>query len=301
MLQSLGRFDLAVAVKPYPDAWLGLGLARLGGATCVMDVDDDDGGYRGGLLGLLTRILQAPGFRVAQRLSTHHPLLHENLAEAFGAPRVLDLAQGVDLSVFHPRPAERPRPVGFETAASLLAFTAHLNIACQLDVLLEVLRPWLGQHPRAVLAVAGGGPAEARFRRLAEPLGAQVRFLGQVDPAGAAALLAAADASLSAYGAGEGNRFRVPMKVAESLAVGTPVVTNLVPGLQALEPYLFSTPLEPAAFGQALDQALAAEDGRTARGQAWVRQHLDWTVVAAQFLLQLRSRVTRLPRGDQEA
>jgi glycosyltransferase involved in cell wall biosynthesis len=300
MARGFGRFDLAVGVKPYPNAWLALGLARLRGAVSVLDVDDDDGGYRGGALGLLTRLIQAPGFGVSPLLSTHHPLLREKLAAAHGADRVLDLPQGVDTKVFAARKKRRPRLAGLEKASPLLAFTAHLNIACQLDVLLEALGPWLRAHAKAVLAIAGDGPDAERFRALAAPFGPQVRFLGKVDPHGAAALLACADASLSAYGPGEGNRYRVPMKVAESLAVGVPVVTNLVPGLQALAPYLYESSLDPRDFGRALDRALRARDGRTLRGRRQVRTHLDWDRVASAFLAQVRRRVPSLPRGARE-
>lgn len=295
MAAALGRFDLVLAVKPYPDAWLGLALARLRGARTVMDVDDDDGGYRGGALGALTRALQAPAALFAQAYSSHHPLLRASLAERHGAERVLALEQGVDLSIFKPRTGAPTR----DGEGPRLAFTAHLNIACQLDVLLDALGPWLQAHPQARLQVAGGGPEAARFQRSAAPLGAQVRFLGPCGPEDAAALLAQSHASLSAYGPGEGNRYRVPMKVAESLAVGTPVVSNLVPGLAALQPFIHLAPLDPDGFGAALDLALEAEDGRSARGQAWVREHLDWTRVAARFLERLRGIGWDLPRAEK--
>lgn len=288
----LGRFDLAVAVKPYPDAWAGLAAARARGAVAVLDVDDDDGGYRGGLLGALTRLIQAPGAWVAPWLSTHHPLLRANLAEAHGAERVLDLLQGVDLEVFDGKPAAKDPGIS-------LAFTAHLNVACQLDVLLQALTPWLKAHADAVLTVAGGGPDEARFRALAGPLGGQVRFLGKVSPQEAAACLARSHVSVSAYGPSEGNRYRVPMKVAESLAMGTPVVSNLVPGLEALRPYLYDCSLHADDFGRAMDAALADADGRALKGQAYVRENLDWTKVAAAFLGQVRRRQD-LPLGLHE-
>lgn len=299
-LAGLRHYDLAVGIKPYPDAWIGLAVARLRGALAVVDVDDDDGGYRGGALGLLTRCLQAPGYWVAPRVSTHHPLLKEKLVARVGSARVVDLPQGVDTEVFAGREALGlgPKPIA-DPAAARLAFTAHLNVACQLDVLLDALGPWLQARPQARLVVAGGGPDEQRFRRLAQPLGEQVRFLGKVTPAEAARCLAEADVSVSAYGPSEGNRYRVPMKVAESLAMGTPVVSNLVPGLEALRPYLFACELEPSAFGAALDAALSDAAPRTLQGQAFVREHLDWTKVAASFLGQLR-RTHALPFGTHE-
>jgi glycosyltransferase involved in cell wall biosynthesis len=289
---GLYRYDLAVAVKGYPDAWLGLAAARARGALAVLDIDDDDGGYRGGALGALTRLIQAPGFGVASMLSTHHPLLKEALQARNASAFVLDLPQGVDLGIFD----GRAMPLD---DAPRLAFTAHLNVACQLDVLLDALGPWLLAHPTATLTVAGGGPDEEKFRALAAPLGAQVSFLGTVSPRQAAECLAAAHVSVSAYGPSEGNRYRVPMKVAESLAMGTPVVTNMVPGLEPLRPYLFVSSLEPQAYGQAIDAALADGRTRSLQGQAYVRTHLDWTLVTAAWLAQIR-REQDLPRGLHE-
>lgn len=303
LASSCGRFDLAVGIKPYPDVWLGLGAARLLGAACVLDVDDDDSGYRGGMLGALGSLIQAPGYALGHCASTHHPLLKERLRRRLGPGRVLDLAQGVDLEIFDAQ-ALRPgreawrRSRGWH-ASKVLAFTAHLNVACQLDLLLHVLGPWLRAHPKAVLAVAGSGPEQGRFMRAAAPLGASVRFLGPLSPQGAAQCLAAADCLVSIYGPSPGNRYRVPMKVAESLAMGLPVVSNLVPGLADLKPFLNAAAAEPVAYGRSLDLALKSGRARAGRGQAWVRRNLDWTRVAARFLRQLRE-LRPLPQGAGE-
>jgi glycosyltransferase involved in cell wall biosynthesis len=303
-LAACRAYDLAVAIKPYPDAWVGLGVARLLGSLAVVDVDDEDGGYRGGAMAAFTRCLQAPAFAVAPFASTHHPLLREKLAARLGADRVFDLPQGVDTEVFDARRLRAQRSSwraqrGW-SRSTLLAFTAHLNIACQSDLLLAVLGPWLRGHPRAVLVVAGSGPDEAKFRAAAAPFGGQVAFLGAVSPAGAAETLAAADCLVSPYGPSEGNRFRVPMKVAESLAMGLPVVCNLVPGLLPLRAFVQEAPAEPAGFGRAVDAALRGGTPKARRGQAWVLKNLDWTGVARRFLGQIRSR-RGLPMGTSES
>jgi glycosyltransferase involved in cell wall biosynthesis len=302
--------ELAVGVKPYPAVWKALSLLRLRGSWTVCDVDDDDGGYRGGMLGGLTRILQAPAFWAAglggaDAYSTHHPLLRERLRARVGERPIVALEQGVDTHLFAgPDRAARMawrRARGLEKAL-ILAFTAHMNVACQFDVLLPLLAPWLRRRREAVLVLFGGGPLLERFRRLAEPLGRQVRFLGPGTPADAAALLNAADLSVSAYGPGEGNRYRVPMKVGEALAMGVPVVSNLVPGLAALKPYLCTCDLDPLAYARALDAALRpAGRLRALRGQAYVRRHLAWERVAARFLDELRRHGAALPKGVNEA
>jgi glycosyltransferase involved in cell wall biosynthesis len=275
--------NVAVGVKPYPNVWMGLAMARLRGAVTVVDVDDDDGGYRGGFLGGVTKALQAPAFKLARFASTHHPLLKEKLVRRLGAARVLDLPQGVDTHRFHDgfKRIRHPHPV--------LGFAAHLNVACQLDVLLKAVGPWLKKHPRAVLLVAGGGPGQAHFERLAAPLGKQVRFLGSMPPEGIAAAMAGCDVGLSAYSDNPANRYRVPMKVAEYLALGLPVVTNMVPGLAPLRPYVYDA--EPAAFGPALDKALKTGRARALKGQAFVRRTLSWDTVAKNFLKQLHARM----------
>jgi len=303
--RAAGRFDLAVGIKPYPDVWLALALARARGALAVVDVDDADGSYRGGAMAGLTHLLQAPAFAVAPLISTHHPLLRRALASGHGADRVLDLPQGVDLGLFDAG-ARRAAAAAWRAKNGLrgrvlLGFTAHLNVACQLELLLDAAGPWLRRHPRACLVVAGGGPLLGHFQGLAAALGTQVRFEGPQTPLQAATVLAACDVSVSAYGPSQGNQYRVPMKVAESLALAKPVVSNLVPGLLPLRAVLHQAQPEPAAYGRALDQALAQGMVRARKGRDFVRRNLDWTRVAASFLAQARARHPSLPRGRGEA
>jgi glycosyltransferase involved in cell wall biosynthesis len=284
--------DFAVGVKPYPNVWLALALARLRGAVTVVDVDDADGGYRGGILGLLTRLLQWPAFKIAHYASTHHPLLRQGLIDRVGEDRVLDLQQGVDLAIFDPQQYRRFvkswRKEHGLLDGPLLGFAAHLNVACQLDVLLGALGPWLKRHPAAVLLIAGGGPDQARFQQLAAPLGDQVRFLGPLKPSAIAQALCACDVGLSAYGPSPGNQFRVPMKVAEYLALGLPVVTNMIPGLKPLKPYIQNAEIDPVSFARALNRALTAPARIKARkGQAYVWRRLSWDRVAQDLLTQL--------------
>jgi glycosyltransferase involved in cell wall biosynthesis len=289
------RVDFAVGVKPYPNVWLALALAHLRGAITIVDVDDGDSGYRGGALGALTKVLQAPAFHIADYFSTHHPLLRQALVDRVGEAKVLDLPQGVDTRVFDPQ-RHRARVKHWRQEQGLLdgpllGFAAHLNIACQLDVLLNAVGPWLKRRPAAVLVVAGGGPDQARFQALAAPLGRQIRFLGSLSPDAVALALCACDVGLSAYGDAPGNQYRVPMKVAEYLALGLPVVTNMIPGLKPLRPYVQEAEIDPATFGRALNQALsAAGKVKAKKGQAYVWRMLAWDRVAKDFLAQLKVR-----------
>ncbi|MGH7442725.1 MAG: glycosyltransferase family 4 protein, partial [bacterium] len=281
----------------------GLALARLRGALTVVDCDDFDGADRGPLLALAVRALQGPAFHLAHMACTHHPDLKRVLESRLGLNRVVDLAQGADLDLFkgahNPRAAARRR-WGLERGRPCLAFTAHLNIACRLPMLISLLGPWLRNHPKAVLLVAGSGPWGDRFKALAAPLGAQVRFLGQLSPADCADVLAASDCLVTAYGTGQSDRHRVPMKVGEALSLGVPVVTTPLAGLRHLARFVEQAQPNPKAFGEALDRALRSGKARAGRGRTWVRRELDWTRVAARFLDQLRHGHV-LPYGIHEA
>jgi glycosyltransferase involved in cell wall biosynthesis len=268
---------LAVGIKPYPNCWLALWICRLKGAVAVQDVDDLDGAWRGGLSALLDRLAQAPAFLLLKQFSTHHPRIRAALA----ARRLdcVELEQGVELEIFRP-----PKPAAKKE--KLLLFTAHLNVACQLELLLGCLSPWLGRNPSWSLLVAGGGPKLRAWRRRFSS--GQVRFSGALEPEAVAALAAKASICVAAYGPGPANAHRVPMKLGEYLAMGKPVVSNLVEGAGALKKFLYLAEPSPASFSRQLQRLAAGRgDGREKRGEAWVRRKLDSGAVAGRFLKRL--------------
>ena len=266
--------DLAVAIKPYPNCWMALWILRLKGAKVVMDVDDLDASWRGGALGALSAAIQAPAFRLLDSFSTHHPLIRESLA-AHG--RVLDLGQGVDTRVFFPRRQKKEK---------LLLYTAHLNVASQLEPLMGWVAPWLARHPEWSLVVAGGGPRLEAYRRAFE--GPQVLFTGALAPREVADWIGSAACCLSAYDGGPGNLARVPMKVGEYLAMAKPVVSNLIDGLKPLGAWIYACKPDAASYGRQLDRVcLRGGDGREKRGAAWVARELSSDAVTARFLGQV--------------
>lgn len=269
------RPDLAIGIKPYPNAWAALALARLMGADTVMDVDDLDGSWRGGPAGLLARLAQAPAFLFLNRFSTHHEGIRAALK---GKGEVLELDQGVDTAIFHPGKKTR--------AEKILLFTAHLNVACQLDLLIACTGPWLRQNPSWKLVVAGGGPLLRHFRKKHES--PQVAFSGLLSPESVGDWIRRSRICLSAYGPQEGNLTRVPMKCGEYLACGKPVISNEIPGMKKLRRFVYLCRPDAESFGRELDRLSRGRgDGRERRGAAWVRRNLSWGLVARRFLKAL--------------
>jgi hypothetical protein len=269
--------ELAVAIKPYPNCWLALWILKLRGARVVMDVDDLDGAYRGGVAGALVTMCQAPAFWLLDHFSTHHPDLAEVLRErhSLAAGCVSMLEQGVDTSVFS--------PCRKSTRGKRLIFTAHLNVACQLELLMSWIAPLLAEDPEIHLVIAGGGPLLGRYQGRFSS--ASTSFSGPASPTQIHALTEESDLCLAAFSDELGNRFRVPMKVGEYLAQGKPVVTNLIPGLLPLKPFLYLSKPEGASYRRLVKGLLMGRsDGREAKGMRWVRRHRSLEAVAGSFV-----------------
>lgn len=281
VLAAWKRPGLAVGVKPFPNIWLTLGLLKILGTTCILDVDDKDGAYRPGLAGKLAALSQAPAFHLGLDFSTHHPGLESWLKERARGGRVFRLGQGVDLGAFDGRMVKAGHPQLF--------FTAHLNVACEFPLLLEWVGPLLKRDPELRLVVAGGGPRLAEFQALCRRAGLakQVRFTGWLSPSSVGKEMASADVCLAPYGRSEANRFRVPMKVGEYLAMGKPVVTNLIPGIAGLAAFVHDGGRDAASARKVIADLLRGRgDGREKKGQAFVRRNLGWTRVMRRFAAQ---------------
>jgi glycosyltransferase involved in cell wall biosynthesis len=135
---------------------------------------------------------------------------------------------GVDTKTFHPDAETRASMragLGISANERLLFFFGRLDYAPNAQavrVLTRDIMPALGPEYR--LAVAGRGAAPV----LQHDTEARIRFLGPVDPL--PAYINAADAVVAPIRSGSGSR----LKVLESLACGTPVVTTSV-GAEGIE------------------------------------------------------------------
>jgi glycosyltransferase involved in cell wall biosynthesis len=277
--------DAAIAIKPYPTVVPSLWVQRLKGSQLVIDVDDLDFDYSHGLFRTFHQWLQKPWPAWADIVTYHNPALLGPLREFFKVPpsKLVQLAQGVDTSLFRPG---KPRFQDLPTAAlelqrqkdrgPLLAFTAHLNVACDLEPVLESLKFLLRYNPKVQLLVAGGGPDESRFKRLAQELGISgcVHFTGMVTPNEVAACLQLSDAALVYYRDIPVNRHRASMKLREALACGLKVVVTRVGEASSLKSAVFLSQPDPKAFSKAIRGALRAK--KSPQSGALLVKNWDW-------------------------
>ncbi len=284
LLSLFSRFDAALVIKPYPMAVPALWLQRLKGAKVVIDVDDLDYEYSHGLFRNFHQWLQKPWPAWADWATYHNPRLKEPLSRVFRVPfsRQVQLLQGVDTSLFkpgRPDPSQLPQTVMDlpKVKNPLLIFTAHLNVACDLEPVLESFKSVLVSLPKARLLVAGGGPDEAHFKKIAEHLGISesVHFTGMLTPYQVAACLGLADAALVYYRDSLVNRQRSSMKLREALACGLKVVATNVGEAAQLKKSLYLSEPNPAAFAKEILKALKAK--KSPQGVALLVKRWDWT------------------------
>lgn len=170
----------------------------------------------------------------------------------------------------------------------VIAYVGSMDLANHaVDLLLEgFARIVVHKLPSAVLMLVGGGADMALLQRRVTEMGIEpnVHFVGRVPPADVPVYYAAADVSVDPVRDDETARARSPLKVYESLAVGTPVVTGDVGDRRAALGSQEAM-LVPAGDAEALGQRLTVllQDRLTlARLRAWALEHRE------QFLWESR-------------
>lgn len=98
--------------------------------------------------------------------------------ESMVIPPGVDTERFVPLDA-HARRVARTR-LGLPVDATVVVSVSRLVPRKGMDVLIRAVDRLRSRHPDLVLAIAGTGRDETRLRRLAEPLGDAVRFLGRV-------------------------------------------------------------------------------------------------------------------------
>ena len=199
---------------------------------------------------------------------------------------------GVDLKVFHPRPAGA-RGGGPIRCLAVARLVERKGLG-------ELIRAFsLLQRGRFELEIVGDGPDERVLRELADRLGVaqEIRFSGSLLRAEVAERYRQADLfTLPSAAEAFGNVF------AEALASGLPIVGSTVGGIPELvEPGvngILVTPGDPLALSQAI--AYLAEDSdlresMSARNRAKAEATLDWSRATQRYVSIYESVMHQLP------
>ena len=168
-----------------------------------------------------------------------------------------------------------------------LSLTSHA-----VDLLLEGFRQLTSQRGNLVLLVVGGGEDFDTVRKLASTKGLDrsVRFVGRIPPTETPAYYAMADVTVDPVKDDLVARARSPLKIVESLAVGTPVVTGDVGDRRQMladeQAGVLVTPGDPEALAAGLAQVLDNPDlaQRLSHGALAQREHFYWDRLVDQVI-----------------
>ncbi|NJK35880.1 MAG: glycosyltransferase family 4 protein [Oscillatoriales cyanobacterium SM2_2_1] len=247
-------------------------------------------GASGGVIAL-KRWLEGQVYRRARGLIVLSEAFRSVLHEGYGVPteRIHVVPGGVDVSRFVPAvsPLQARRQLGWPEDRYCLLSVRRLTQRMGLESLIRaiaLLRPTL---PLIRLYIAGTGPQRSVLEALTQELDLQdhVRLLGFVPDADLPLVYRAAHLSVMPSLAWEG----FGLSVVESLAVGTPVLVTAVGGMpeiiRPLSPQLIVPDSEPETLARAIAQIYQGTCPlpEPATCETYVRNHYDWSVIAAQW------------------
>ncbi len=221
------RPDVVIAEYPWPalHAWW---LSRAAGARFVLDAPNVEADRFRSTASRAWPFVAAYE-RLATRLASRVFTVSNDDRARFirrGVPasKIEVVPNGVDPDVMHPDDAARAatrRALGIDDQTRLLLFFGQLNYAPNRDAIATIAREIAPRLDRLAggyeIVIAGKGDIEAFRRDFAHP---RLRFTGVV--AAIAPYINTADAVIAPIGSGGGTR----LKVLESVACGTPVVST---------------------------------------------------------------------------
>jgi len=275
LLRLRGRFDVVLGSWAYPDGFAAVIAARVLGVPAVVKLHGSDINVIAKLPGP-RRMLRWALPHAARVVAVSRALADEVVALDVPRERIAIVMNGVDESLFHPRPRDAARAeLGLgDIAGPIALYVGNLK---EVKGVLDLAPAWqrtLTRVPDATLVVVGDGPLQARVAASLVPFGDRVRLIDAQPLARVPVFMAASDVLvLPSHHEG------TPNVVLEALACGRRVVATAVGGvpdvLSRPELGVLCPPHDPEAFGDALAGALVAPYDTAAVAAAGARGGWD--------------------------
>lgn len=297
------RAEMAAGFKPHLNVTLPLLICKLRGMPTWIDVDDVDHAYRTGWLARVIELSQRPFPRIFRIVSYHNARLKDFLLTEMRCRhgQLLRIEQGVNSQVFNDptvlaKTSDIKKKFGI-AEKRVGVYTAHLNVASDLEPVLAAWRHVVKQLPDAFLLVVGGGPLLDSYRQMAQEMGlaAHVGFTGEVPHGDVPAYLASAQAAVLYFSPRPASEYRCSLKLREYFAAGLRVVCNDVGELKDFAHLTYQSSSAPQLFAANLLRVLQGHsDGREQAARAYACEHLDWREIvrAAEAEIAKRAGLT---------
>ena len=156
----------------------------------------------------------------------------KKLAVKFGVEEefIFDTPVGADLEKFKPGLDGSKVKEKYKIKGCLVLYIGQLHGAQYADLFIKAINIILHKHQSASFMIVGEGFFEHKLKRLVLDLGLKekVIFTGAVDHENIPYYIAASDICVAPFKETEVSRCKSPLKIAEYLACGKPIVTSLV-------------------------------------------------------------------------
>jgi glycosyltransferase involved in cell wall biosynthesis len=232
----------------------------------------------------------------AQGVTVNTRFLEHRLRD-LGIPssRITFVPNGVDRERFsqvHPRRIQDLREQLGLRERPVVAYIGSMSMANHpVDLLIQAFTYVAGKVTDAVLLLVGGGDSLEELQEQARALGLResVRFVGRLAPDQVPDYMALADVTVDPVQDDDVARTRSPLKIFESLAVGTPVVTGDIGDRRFIMANGQAGMLVPPGDAQALAEGILVvlrdKDKRQSMREACLhlREQYYWDVLVRDF------------------
>jgi glycosyltransferase involved in cell wall biosynthesis len=231
-------------------------------------------------------------------LHTCHNLnLQKYLVEKLKIPssKIYLLNQGVSDTFFKPKPSylrekqlERNLKIG---GRPVLIFTGHLDVACDLPMILRSLPGVFKKYPQTRLVIIGDGLRKLELQALSRRLKItdKIVWVGLIPNNQVPVYLSTADICLVYYRRTRVNLYRVSLKIREYLAMGKKVVSNDTGDLKLFAKYSYQTGSDLNKYAGMVNRLLGGfDDGREQRGKLFVKKYYYWSIIVRNFVQFLK-------------
>ena len=234
-LQDAPKPDLVHLWKSYPDAAIpALLYAWRNRIPVHYDWDDWEEGITLGLTespmsAALVSKWERAVCRWADSVSVASQALRQ-AALAYGCEpeKLSDLPVGVDSERFFPRPPDKGIRAELGFRGPVLVYLGQLEVASYVVQTVDVLKEVRRTHPTAGLLVIGGGRLTGQLRGAIQRAGLtdSVHITGYIDADRVPDYLSLGDVALAPFEDNQVVRCKSPLKIAEYLSMGMPVVAS---------------------------------------------------------------------------
>ncbi len=293
--------DIIIGCKPYPNIAIYMCIAKIiFRKKIIFDIDDMDT-FRKGLIGKFGSLIQKPYPKHADIVTYHSHNLHKYIIEHFSVTeeKLYQLIQGVNLEYFHPITEDDNKLFDIWQKhfliqnslvdKNILLYIGHLNIACDLKSIFEILLMAIEEGLTDIrLVVIGGGDMLNHFKNLSIKMGLEeyIVFTGYIDYKDIIRYSSISNRSIVYYSDIKENYVRQSMKIRELLAMKKYVICNDIGDLKEFEEYTYQ--INAFSYNDMskmiTNTFLETLDDRNEKGYEYIKNNFDWNIIGKKFL-----------------